>query len=119
MRWFFPAILSTFLLVALLSACATVNVGAQKPFAQMSPQEKATFFQDFYNKQYDDTMAMGKMANLSEAQLKVYRAKRELLKKAYPAIKLYKAIADGGGIPTPQDEAAILQLINELAAAGS
>jgi len=106
---------------ALIAGCATIGAGtapAAKPFAQMSYVERATYFQDIYNKQYDDTAAMGAMPNLTPAQTKIYNMKKEVLTKAWPLIRVYRTIVVNGGVPDPGKEQEINNLINQLLAAG-
>ncbi len=111
-----------YILVAflLLAGCATTTtqMGAPKSFAQMSYLERATYFQEMYNKQYDDTESMGKMTTLSPSQLKIYNIKKDILVKAKPLIRTYRAIVVNGGIPEPGKEQEINNLINQLLSAG-
>jgi len=106
------------LLAFTLAACGTLNIG-MKPFNQMTPKEKSTYFMGVYNKQYADTMAMASMPNLVEQQKKVVRAKKDILTKAWPMIQAYDAIAVGGGTPSPAAEDAINNLINQLILVGA
>lgn len=103
-----------FIFLFLFNSCATMNMNNQKPFTQMTFAEKATYFQEWYNKQYDDTMMLGKSTNLSEAQLKVYRTKWDILRKVYPLIKTYKKLVDDHGVPSLENEQEILNFINQL-----
>lgn len=100
------------LLVLLVAGCAMLGGG--KPFAEMTYAEKGTYFQEVYNKQFDDALAMSAMVNPPEAILKVYRVKRALLVEVKPLIATYAILANNGGIPTPEQEAEILVLINRL-----
>jgi len=108
-----PRIIPLVIVVALLAGCNT----GQKPFSEMSYKEKGAYFQEIYIKQHDDAAAMAAIDNPSEATLKVYRIKRELLVKAKPLISVYVELANSGGVPTSEAEAEILNLINQLATA--
>jgi hypothetical protein len=100
-----------------LAACAALTPGA-KDFKDMTPKEKSTYFMGVYNKQFTDTMAMASLPTLTEDQKKAVRIKKDVLTKAWPAIQAYDAIAAGGGVPTPEAEAFINSLINQLIMAG-
>lgn len=107
-----------FILIAfIVASCGTLNIGT-KPFAQMTPKEKSTYFMGVYNKQFSDTTAMAAMPNLVEEQKRVVRAKKDILTKAWPMIQAYDAIAVGGGTPSPAAEDAINNLINQLILVG-
>ena len=106
------------LLVFLVAGCATTTNVNGKNFIDMTPKERAVFFQEFYNKQYDDAASMGALASqgkLTDGQVTVYRNKKAVLTQVKPLILAYRAIVDGGGIPNPNDERAILDLVNQLA----
>lgn len=113
------AVLSTILALVLLGGCATLGANAPKPFFQMTSKEKVVYAQEIYIKVYDDTMFMGKNPNLTPAQLKVYRVKKELLTEAWQVIYGYKVILEVGNTPTPAQEQELLQLINRLVTAGT
>jgi hypothetical protein len=103
------------LLAAVLIGCATVGV---KPWAERSPMEKSSYFMSIYNRQYADAMAMASNSNLTEAQKVVVRKKKDVLEKAWPAIRAYDDIAVRGEIPSALSEQAILDYINQLATLG-
>ena len=103
-------------LAFLFPACATF--GPAKSWTQMTPKEKSLFFISTYNRQFDDTMKMAALTNLTEGQKEIVRAKKAVLMQAYHPIRIYESIAVSGGIPSPQDEAAILDFINQLAMIG-
>lgn len=106
-----------------LAACATVGGPVPgKTFADMNSKERSLYFMGTYKAQFQDAASMGALAQagkLSPGQLDVYRVKRRLLIKVKPLIEAYDAIAAGGGIPGADREAEILNVINQLAAAGS
>ena len=85
-----------------------------KPFADWSPKQKAVYFMKVYNAQYNDTMLMANMANATEAQKKVVRAKKEVLSRIYPLMIVYVGTVNTGGVPSSGAETQLLALINEL-----
>jgi hypothetical protein len=111
------------LLLVLIVGCATMGGGPPgKTFVDMNPKERSLYFMGTYKAQFQDATSMGALAQqgkLSPGQLDVYRVKRNLLIQAKPLIEAYDAIAAGGGIPGADREQEILNLINQLAAAGS
>ncbi len=110
-----------FMLFALtLTSCALFG-GTQgtKPFLDMTPTEKAVYFQKIYNGQYDDALAMAMNPNLTTAQLDIYRIKRLALIQVRPLIMAYKLMVDSGGTPTAEQEQRILDIINRLVTVGS
>lgn len=104
-----------------VSGCATMGGGGGKTFMDMNAKEKSLYFMGWYKAQFQDATSMGALAQqgkLSEGQIAVYRVKRQVLIKAKPLIEAFDAIAAGGGIPGADRESEILNLINQLAAAG-
>lgn len=104
-----------FLIVVLVAGCATLGT---KPWAERAPQEKASYFMSMYNKQFNDTLNMAKNPNITDAQRKVVRTKKDILTKLWLAIGTYDSIVIRGEIPSMLDEQTILNYINQLAAAG-
>jgi hypothetical protein len=102
-------------LVCLLGGC---SLFASKPWSERTPQEKSSYFMALYNAQYKDTMAMATNPNITEAQKKIVRAKREIFMKLWPCIMVYDEIVVQGEIPAAKYELEIFGLINRLAAAG-
>lgn len=106
-----------------LAGCATLNAGAPgKSFVDMNPKERSLYFMGWYKAQFQDASNMGALAQagkLSPGQVEVYRVKRKILVQAKPLIEAYDTIAAGGGNPGADREQGILNLINQLASAGS
>ena len=96
--------------------CATINLG--KPWEERTPQEKALAILDAYNAQHENTMAMALNPNLTEAQKEVVRVKKATLAELYPLVQIYVTTVEGGGVPSPENEAAILRLIDRLVMLG-
>lgn len=104
--------------VIFAAGCATMNIGV-KPWGEMSVEEKMLFFVQTWNQQHVDTMSMAiKGDALSPAQKEIVRKKKELLEQTHPLIKFYVEFVQDGGIPTPEMEQEILNLINKLVTVG-
>ncbi len=88
--------------------------GSLKPFSEMSPMEKATFFMSVYNSQAEDYKAMVAKPNLTNDQKQVLRNKKKLLSEVYPLIGAYTTYVDAGAMPDAATEAAIMEIINQL-----
>ena len=110
-------ILFLLVLVAGLAGCATMSVNA-RPWAQQTPKERANFILGVYNAQYDDTMRMATDPLASPAQKAIVVKKKSVLKQIQPILSLYIQAVDQGMSVSPEDEAALLALINQLAAIG-
>ena len=65
-------------LAFILLSCTTTPTA---PWSARSPKDKALTFLEIYNTQYDDTMSMAKMPDLTEGQKEVVRTKKVLLTK--------------------------------------
>ncbi len=115
MRWVFRSRatlpLALLLTLVFIAGCATFG---GKPWADYTPKEKALAMMQTYNIEFEDTMALAKEPNITEAQKKVVRAKKAILKELKPLITLYDDVVTQGGVPSAQVEAKILQLINKL-----
>lgn len=102
-------------ILLLLVGCATIGI---KPWADRSPQEKASYFMSIYNKEFNDTRLVATNPNITDTQRKVVRIKKEILTKLWLAIGAYDSIVIRGEIPSIMDEQKILDYINQLATAG-
>jgi len=105
------ALATMVLMVALCVACATT-----KPFNQWSPKEKATWFLGLYNAEFDDYQLQASSPNLTDAQKNILRTKKQILTQVYPMIGTYASLTNSGGVPSPELELQIMQLLNQLAA---
>ena len=105
------------ILVLFIAGCATMSVNA-KPWAKQTPKERANFMLGIYNAQYDDTMRMATDPNTTVDQKAMVVRKKAILKKIRPLLSAYLIYVDQGMTPSVDDEAALLNLINELATAG-
>lgn len=102
-------------LLIMLGGCALLQQPGWKPFQDMTPKEKSVFFIKAYNTQFDDYQYQSSLPDLSEDQIKVLRVKRDLLTKAYGLISVYNTIVTSNGLPTPEQEANLYKMINDLA----
>ena len=105
------------LAIFIIAGCQTLNVNA-KPWAQQTPKEKANFMLGVYNAQYDDTMRMASAPISTPAQKQIVVKKKAILTQIRPLLTVYLVMVDSGMKPTPEDEAALLALINQLATIG-
>lgn len=103
------------ILVALAVVCVacTANVGLVPP-EQMRPMELATYAMSIYNAQYDDYMAKATLPNLSEAEKRILRAKKDSLTAAWPIIKTYAWYVDNSHYPPAELQTHLLQWINSV-----
>ncbi len=104
-------------LVLFLAGCATLSVNA-KPWAQQTPKERANFMLGIYNAQYDDTLRMATDPLSTPAQKSMVVKKKAVLAQIRPLLTAYLVMVDAGMKPTPEDETALLALINQLATIG-
>lgn len=97
---------------------AVLGCGGQsqiKPITEMAPKEKATWMLGVYNAQYKDYQQQAAMADsLTEEAREVMRAKKEILTKVYPLIKMYNGYVDTGVLPDKEVEEQIITLLNSL-----
>ena len=105
------------LAAVLIAGCTTMSVNA-KPWAQQTPKERANFILGVYNAQYDDTMRMATDPLSTSAQKAIVVKKKAVLKQIRPILSLYILTVDQGMPVSTEDEAALLALINQLAAIG-
>ena len=108
-------VLAIVLVVAFVAACHPP--GTLKPVSEMTPKEKATFFMNVYNTQAEDYKVMVAKPNLTEEQKKILNVKHQTLTQVYPLIQTYIAYVDAGAVPSPEVEASIIDLINQLTSA--
>lgn len=102
-------------MLALLMGCGAL--GKQiKPVDQMTPFEKATWFHEFYNQQYDAYLQQAAQANLTPSQRSILRTKKEILRKMEKATLAYSTFVKTGALPTVQMEQEVMGYINDLLA---
>jgi hypothetical protein len=101
------------LALAFFAGCAGPAI---KPFSEMNPKEKAIFFLKIYNGQFDSYQMQSAQPNLTAEQVKMLKAKRDILKAMHPMIQVYDMMVNAGGLPDIATEENILQFIDRLAA---
>jgi len=102
-------------LLPFLAGCAGLQ--GIKPVAEMTPQEKATWFLESYNSQYDLYQQQAAQPNLTESQIKILKAKREVLLELHPAALMYGRYVQSGAIPAADLEAKVIGYIEKLLSA--
>lgn len=113
-RWFLIPLslaIACFLVAGSIGGCQLDNL---KPFSEMSPKEKATFFLSVYNSSDVNYRAMAARPDLTEVQKETLRKKREIMVAVYPLLKSYSTYVEGGVIPSPELEQAVLNHIDQL-----
>jgi hypothetical protein len=105
------------ILVLFIAGCASLSFNA-KPWAKQTPKERANFMLGIYNAQYDDTMRMATDPTSTDAQKSIVVKKKAVLKKIRPLLSAYLLYVDQGMAPSADDEAMLLNLINQLATIG-
>ena len=110
-------LLIIFLLSLFLAACAILQ--ESKSWSEWTPKEKAAWMNATYNRQYDDYIKIVNLPNLSLKQKGALRLKKEILREAWPLLKLYSHYAANGQIPAIELEAEIMKLINRLLYGGA
>lgn len=106
------SVLSVFLCIALLSCTANIPL---VPVDEMPPEQKAGFFMSFYNREYNDYLAVAQRTELTEEQRVILRKKKIILTRVYPMIENYSDYVAAGAIPSQASEAAIMELLNQAA----
>ncbi len=91
----------------IFSGCATTG-------PPMSVKGKAAMVLATYNSQTQMTASMSQRPDLTEEQKVMVRKKKAIIVKLDPMIKAYGTLIQAGGTPSPNDEQAIYQLIDEL-----
>jgi len=90
---------------ALAAACAT---------APATPKEKAVWMMGIYNRQFDDYQSMVGRPDLTDAQKQILGQKKKTLVEAKPLIAAYDGYVQQGSVPSPELEAQITDLLNQL-----
>jgi len=100
----------------LLTSCAMVGGIAPIDPLKMSPEQKVNFAWGIYKAQYSDYQRItADPSTLSEKSKVVLRKKKKMLTTAYQAIMVYRGIVQIGGVPTVEQETALMDFINQFA----
>ena len=108
-RGYLLHVLTIALCFLMLTACASLQ-GA-KP---MTAKQQASIWIGIYNAQYDDTMSILTNPAAPAAQKDIAWKKKQILSKVWPLLKVYVSVVDNSGVPTSQDTAQLVELINQL-----
>jgi hypothetical protein len=105
----------TLLLVIVMQFCqgCAVAPGA-KSYAEMTPQERATYVLSVYNDQYDLYLKEAKIPDKTEEKKEVMRQKKKLMQELYPYIGVYADYADAGEFAPEDVEMAVMSIMNKL-----
>ena len=104
-RRLFMKLFIAVIVFALATACATPPA---------TPKEKAVWMMGIYNRQFDDYEAMVARPDLTDAQKDILRQKKKVLVEVKPLIAAYDGYVQQGAAPSPQLEAQITDLLNQL-----
>ena len=95
-----------------------LTFGGCAMFAQTvdTPEKRALAILKTWNSQFDDTMAMAKMPNLSEEQKELVRTKKKWLGLLKPLVDLYVNVVKTEGTVPEVIERELKRMINQLIA---
>ena len=103
-------------MVFLLASCAMPGGVAPIDPLKMSPEQKVNFAWGIYKAQYSDYQRItADPSTLSEESKVMLRKKKKMLMTAYHAILMYRGIVQIGGVPTAEQETALMDFINQFA----
>lgn len=105
------------LVVALAALCLAGCFGKDvKTPATMTPMERATLVLTLYNNAYTNYLAQYAAAAkpLTPDMQKYFRGYKEGMTIAWPTISAYVSVVEVGGVPTPEQEQKILEVIYKL-----
>lgn len=85
-----------------------------KTYAEMSPQERATYVTSIYNDQYALYLREAKIPDMTEEKKKVLRQKKNLMLQLYPYISTYNNFAEQGVFAPEDIEVAMMEIMNKL-----
>lgn len=106
------------LLGALLALMSCASMPSIMPASSdLTPQEIALQKMEAeYIRQFNDTVSMAKMTNLSPEQKQIVIKKKALLGQVRPLISAYGTVVLAGGTPTKAQEQAIYDIFTQLGA---
>ena len=103
-------------MVFLLASCAMTGGIAPIDPLKMSPEQKVNFAWGIYKAQYSDYQRItADPSVLSEESKVILRKKKKILTTAYHVILAYRSIIQVGGVPTVEQETALMDFINQFA----
>jgi len=102
-------------MVFLLTSCAMTGIVAPIDPLKMSPEQKVNFAWGIYKAQYSDYQRITADPSILSEESKVILRKKKMLITAYHAILAYRSIIQVGGVPTVEQETALMDFINQFA----
>lgn len=111
-------IVSVMLIVLVALTGCTMGQQNLKSPADMSPKERAVFSMMLYNNAWDNYQAQfAATPQPMSAKMKNYfQAYKEVMVTAEPVVRLYDSTVSAGGLPTAEQEQALITLIYQLQA---
>ena len=105
--------------LVLLALCSCTAVQKVKPWGERTPEEKSLTILQTYNRLYAETKDQAEKMVLapsaySQAQKDVVNGKRAALIELKPLVGVYLSTVINGGVPDPQTEQKIVDLIRKL-----
>ena len=102
-------------ILALMIGCASQSVTTPD---QMTPKQRATFSMNLYSNAYDNYLAQfaATPKPITGDQRSYFDAYKKFMVYAEPIVTAYSQITVTGGVPTPEQEQQILNLIYQLQA---
>jgi hypothetical protein len=103
-------------LIALVAGC-TLNSQLQTP-AEMSPKGRAALAMTLYNNAWDNYQAQfaATPQPMSKDMVNYFQGYKAVMVTAEPMVRLYDSTVAAGGLPTPEQEQAIISMIYQLQA---
>ena len=77
-------------------------------------EKRAAEWTALWNSQYADHKSMSQLPGLTVDQKKMLNAKREILIKTKPLLKIYVDTVRGSGIPSAASERELMNYMNQL-----
>ena len=104
-----------FVILALAIGCASQQVLTPD---QMTPKQRATFSMNLYSNAYDNYLAQfaATPKPVTGDQKKYFDSFKAFMLYAEPIVTAYSQLTVVGGVPTPEQEQQILNLIYQLQA---
>lgn len=103
------------MLICILGCPAGVTPTIMPASSDLTPAEQTLLkFEAAYLQQFQDTMSMAKMPNLTPEQKALVVKKKALLTQVKPLINAYSLAVLAGNTPTIAQEQAIYDILNQL-----
>ena len=106
-----------FVLMAFISACATMNVGDvpwQVDIKQWQPKQRADFMMSLWLSEKETYDRMNAIENKPPDLIEVLKAKYQVLEKSRKPMRAYAQIVNSGEVPNPTAEQELIDWLREL-----